>query len=129
MIHNVGATALIPFKENSVRSTPNHRVDPVWAERFDHWKDNPDDFDAHYHQRSNVESAFSAIKRKFGGWVRSKTPVAQCNEVLAKILAFNITELVQQKYGQGLKIDFPMDGTAPRWGHTRIQSDLFEDAA
>ena len=32
-------------------------------------------------RRSNVESTFSAIKRKFGDFVRSKTHVAQVNEV------------------------------------------------
>jgi transposase len=31
-----------------------------------------DEFMQHYHKRSNVESAFSAIKRKFGDSVRSK---------------------------------------------------------
>ena len=44
----------------------------------------------HYHKRSNVETAFSMIKAKFGGVVRSKTPVAQMSEVLVKILCHNI---------------------------------------
>jgi transposase len=34
-----------------------------------------EDFLKHYHQRSNVESTFSAIKRKFGDSVRSKGEV------------------------------------------------------
>jgi hypothetical protein len=49
------------------------------------------EFLRHYHQRCNVESTFSAIKRKFGDSVRSKGDVAMANEVLCKILAFNLT--------------------------------------
>ena len=129
-IHRVGATALIPFKENSVRSTPNHRVDPVWAERFDHFHNEPEDFDARYHQRSNVESTFSMVKRKFGGWVRSKTPVAMVNETLAKILCNNICVLIQERYEQGIEPDFSLDGTSgQKWGHPRLQSSFFEEAA
>jgi hypothetical protein len=41
-----------------------------------------DEFLSHYHKRSNSEAAFSAIKRKFGAAVRSKTFTAQVNEVL-----------------------------------------------
>jgi len=44
----------------------------------------------HYHQRSNVESTFSAIKRKVGDSLRSKGDVSMVNEVLCKILAHNI---------------------------------------
>jgi hypothetical protein len=36
----------------------------------------------YYHKRSNVESAFSMIKARFGAFVRSKLPTAQVNEVL-----------------------------------------------
>jgi hypothetical protein len=35
-----------------------------------------DEFLAHYHQRSNVESTFSMVKRKFGASVRAKASLA-----------------------------------------------------
>jgi hypothetical protein len=38
------------------------------------------------HKRSNVESMFSMMKRKFGGGLRSKTDVAMVNETLCKVL-------------------------------------------
>lgn len=41
-----------------------------------------DEFMAHYHHRSNVESTFSMIKRKFGDSLRTKTDTAMVNEVL-----------------------------------------------
>ena len=42
------------------------------------------------------------IKAKFGGSVRSKTPVAQVNEVLAKVLCHNICVLIQSAYELGV---------------------------
>ena len=60
----------------------------------------------HYHKRSNVETAFSMIKAKFGGAVRSKIPVAQMNEILVKILCHNICVLIQGMYALGLEPEF-----------------------
>jgi hypothetical protein len=56
---------------------------------------------AHYHKRSNVESTFSAIKRKFGDSVMSKTDAAMANEVLCKVLCHNLT--------------CPISGTGDAW--------------
>jgi len=44
------------------------------------------EFLEHYHKRSNAETTFHMIKSKFGDSVRSKTEVAQVNEVLLKVL-------------------------------------------
>jgi hypothetical protein len=57
---------------------------------------------AKYHLRSNVESTFSAIKRKFGHAVMSKTDTAMTNEVLAKVLCHNLTVLVQEQETLGI---------------------------
>ena len=48
------------------------------------------------HRRSNVESTFSAMKRKFGEIIRSKTPVAQRNELLLKVLCHNIVCVIHE---------------------------------
>ena len=48
---------------------------------------NGDDFMEHYYKRSNIEATNAAIKRKFGETLKSKNPVAQVNELLAKIIA------------------------------------------
>ena len=42
------------------------------------------------------KSTFSAIKRKFGDAVRSKTDVACKNEVLAKIVAHNVVTCIHE---------------------------------
>ena len=49
-----------------------------------------------------METTFSMIKAKFGGAVRSKTPVAQVNEVLVKILCHNIVVLIQSMFELGI---------------------------
>jgi transposase len=55
---------------------------------------NRDAFQAHYHRRSNVETTFSAMKRKFGAGVRSKSLSAQFNEVMLKCICHNMACLV-----------------------------------
>ncbi len=43
-----------------------------------------------YHQRSNIESGFSAIKRKYGGFVRGKSVNSINSELSCKALAHNL---------------------------------------
>ena len=79
-----GATPYIPFKSNSLPENSVRR-DFLWAKLYHYFHLHHEEFLAHYHKRSNVESAFSMIKAKFGGHVRSKNPAAQVNEALVKI--------------------------------------------
>jgi hypothetical protein len=60
----------------------------------------------HYHKRSNVEATFSAIKRKFGESLRSKTPTAQVNETLCKVLCHNLVVLIHEIYELGIEPEF-----------------------
>lgn len=83
-----GAAVFVPFKSNSVAGT-----NEVWKRLFLYFTMERETFLAAYHKRSNVESVFSSMKRKFGGSVRSKLPVAQENEVLAKCVAHNLSML------------------------------------
>src|SRR5215213_6859649 len=81
-----GATPFIPPKVNSKAD----REGEAWRKMFHLFAANRDEFLKRYHQRSNVESAFSMIKRKFGDAVRSKTATAMANEVLAKVVCHNV---------------------------------------
>ena len=60
----------------------------------------------HYHKRSNVESTNAAIKRKFGETLKSKNQTAQINELLAKIIAYNLTVVIHEMYENGISPDF-----------------------
>jgi transposase len=100
-IESVGATPFIPFKSNS-KSTGS----PAWRRMWGHFLMRQEDFLAHYHKRSNVEATFSAIKRKFGGALRSKRFTAQVNETLCKVLCHNLTCLVHAMYELGIEPSF-----------------------
>ncbi len=53
-----------------------------------------------------METTFHMIKAKFGARIRSKTPVAQVNEVLCKVLCHNLCVLVQSAYELGIEATF-----------------------
>ena len=99
-----GGTAFIPFKVNSTgRGDNHHKFDGLWSHMWHFYNFNREVFLAHYHKRSNVETAFSMIKAKFGASVRAKTAIAQVNEVLCKVLCHNICVLIQSIYELGLE--------------------------
>jgi transposase len=99
LVDSFGATPFIPFKSSTVVPKDNS----VWAKMYHLFMFNRESFMAHYHKRSNVESAFSMIKRKFGSSVRGKSDVAQVNEVLAKVLCHNICVLILATHELGLE--------------------------
>jgi len=105
-INAVNATPFIPFKSYSKGSQGNKPFDGLWHTMWHYYNFNREVFLEHYHKRSNAETVFSMIKMKFGGAVRSKTPVAQVNEVLCKILCHNICVLIQSIYELGLEPTF-----------------------
>jgi transposase len=98
-----GVIPFIPFKKN-VRDESNRML--IWRVMFRFFKDNKEEFLKHYHQRSNVESVFSMMKRKFGAFVRSKSDIGRENEVLCKALCHNICVLIQETFELGIKVDF-----------------------
>jgi len=49
-----------------------------------------------YHQRSNIEAVFSALKRKLGGYVTSIKRSIQQTEVALKIIIYNLMILVKK---------------------------------
>ena len=57
----------------------------------------------HYHKRSNIETAYSMIKGKFGSALRSKSDTGQINEALCKVLAHNICVLIQATHELGIE--------------------------
>jgi transposase len=72
-----------------------------------------DEYLAHYHQRSNVESTVSMVKRKFGDAVKAKNDTAQKNEVYAKFVCHNLCVLIQEMYVAGLDPTFGKDAITP----------------
>lgn len=98
-----GAIPYILFKKNTRSSSKGYRI---WRIMHHYFKDNEKEFLEHYHLRSNVESTFSMIKRKFGDNLRTKNATAIVNEILCKVLVHNICVLIQEMFELGIKVDF-----------------------
>ena len=109
-IAGVGATPYIPFKSYS--TTPGKDSGSIWNRMWHLYNFHQSEFAAHYHKRSNAETTMMMIKSKFGGSVKSKTPDAQVNEVLCKVLAHNICVLIQSHYELGIESTFCADRPA-----------------
>jgi transposase len=95
-----GATPYIAFK-----SIHTGKGGGLWKKMFHLFQFNRDEYLAHYHKRSNVETTFSMIKAKFRDHVRSKTDAAMINEVLCKIVCHNICCLIQEAHELGLSLN------------------------
>lgn len=95
----LGFDPFIPFKVNSRGFS---KGSPIWNRKYHEFMARREEFDEFYHKRSNVESVNWAIKRKLGEPVSSRTPLARINEVLAKILAYNIGVIVHEIYEHGV---------------------------
>jgi transposase len=111
LVESLGGTPFVQFKTNSVSN------DGVWGKMFHYFQFKQQDYLDHYHKRSNVESTFSAVKRKFGDSVRSRSPTAMINEVLAKFLCQNICVTIQEHHELGIEPIF--------WSRNpNVQSDV-----
>jgi len=91
-IAKVGASPYIMGKKNvNVPNTSNN----AWGLMLRLWKKHQMYFAEHYHKRSNVESTFGALKRKFGDFCRCKKPESQENEILSRIVCYNAVILAE----------------------------------
>lgn len=92
LAESLGADPFIPYKVNSRALS---KGSPMWNRKYYEFMLHRDEFDAIYHKRSNVESTFSAIKRKLGEPLLSKTELARLNELLGKVLAYNVGVVIK----------------------------------
>ena len=95
-IEALGADPYIPFKSNTTG-----QGSPMWKRLYAYFTLNEDMWKHHYHKRSNVETAFSMIKGKFGDAVRAKSEVGQVNEILLKCLCHNLCVLARAMQDMG----------------------------
>lgn len=121
---SLGVEAFIPFKvdtiSNEVRRARGTPAPPAWEKAYHLFQVNRERFADAYHKRSNVEAVFSAIKRKMGEALLSKNQGARFNELLAKLLGYNIGVVIHEIYEHGidpaalgLRTGRPSNPTAP----------------
>jgi len=85
----------------SFRGNATGGVGGTFGQMFHYFMFKREEFLQHYHKRSNIESTFSMMKRKFGDSLRSRTDVAMINETLCKVLCHNLVVLIHEMYELG----------------------------
>src|SRR5947209_12992703 len=100
-VFKTGGTPFIAFKAAATGNAGG-----AFKQMFHYFMYKRDEYLMHYHKRSNVETTFSMIKRKFGDALRSKTDTAMVNEALAKILCHNIVCLIHEMEELGIEVNF-----------------------
>src|SRR5437773_10981234 len=95
----------IAFKTNSTERGDAGKSQ-MWRDMFYFFMWKRDEFLKCYHKRSNVESVFSMMIRKFGDGLRCRTDVAMVSEALCIILCHNLSVLIHDIYALGLDVLF-----------------------
>lgn len=103
LTEKLGGEAYIPFKEGNSR---HGRGSSAWERSYHTFTNHRDEWDEVYHRRSNIESAFGSLKRKFGHTLLSRHPIALENEALSMALAHNICQLIRAMYLLGIEPEF-----------------------
>ena len=97
----MGGQAFIAPKSNTTGGAGG-----LFEKMFHYYQYRREEFLAHYHKRSNAESTFSAVKRKFGDAVRSRNDVAMANEVYCKFICNNLCSVILSQIELGIEAVF-----------------------
>jgi hypothetical protein len=95
----LGIDPKIPFKVNSIARA---KGSPGWRQKYFEFMSKRPEFDREYHLRSNVESVNSAIKRTLGEQLLSHNSIARFNELLMRLLCYNISVIIEQAFEHGI---------------------------
>ena len=103
IVSSVGAIPYIMFRKNC---NARAKGSMVYKQMFQLYQKHRQKFLDHYSLRSNAESVFSMIKRKFGTHLYSKSETGQINELLCLVLAHNICVLIQELFESNTILNF-----------------------
>jgi transposase len=101
VVAECGGTGFLAFKSNTTGG-----IGGLFEKMFHYFQFRREEFLTHYHQRSNAESAFSAVKRVFGDSVRCRTDAGMVNEVLCKLIAHHLRCLIHEQAELGIEAIF-----------------------
>ncbi len=110
-VTEVGARPYIPLKSSSIERSHGSAG---WAELYCLFEEHREEVEAHFLRRSNVEAVFAAIKKKLGETLKSRDPTAQIHELLAKLLAYNLTVPIHGMYEHRVIPEFLQANSVPR---------------
>lgn len=104
ILNALGTIPYIPFKRST--KAPSKNSPEIWNNMFLLFKDKKEEWNKHYHKRSNVETTFAMVKRRLGEHLLSKNYVAQRNELMMKFICHNICCLIQAIFDHKIRINF-----------------------
>ena len=105
----LGFEPLIPYKTNTRMPAKDGSG---WSVDYEYFVNSQEEFWLKYHQRSNVESAFAALKRLIPEALRTKQFYTQVNEALCKVIAYNLIVLAREVRMREVHLDLPSEALA-----------------
>lgn len=87
-VAEIGANPWFRLKSNT---TAKAKGSPAWKKMVNTMREKPEIAEPKYHKRSNVESTFSAKKRKFNRYVRATNNIAKINEETLAWVCYNFS--------------------------------------
>lgn len=103
-VETIAKAGGLPFIARKANTTGN--TGGLFERMFHYYQYRREGFLNHYHKRSNLESTFSAVKRKFGDAVRSRNATAMVNEALAKFVRNNLCYVILSQIELGIDAEF-----------------------
>jgi len=85
----------IDFRKNV---TGKRAKSKAWRDAVYLWKNDKEYWHEVYRYRVIIEGFFSLLKKKFMNWLRTRNVIARDNEMLLKVLAYNLTILAKHTY-------------------------------
>jgi len=105
LIYSKGGTPYIRPKKNTTGKGwcgKRHIYCDPFTEMVEQYQKDTKKWMTTYHQRSNIEAVFSALKRKLGGYVSSIKRNIQHVEIALKIIVYNLMilarKIVEEEY-------------------------------
>ena len=99
LIDKMGGVPYIPFKSNSIGKPKGNNH--IWRKMYAMFMLRKEEFEEHYHLRSNVEITFSALRLKLRDSLKSKSFIAQKKEMFCKAIAYSKTLLIHEMFELG----------------------------
>ena len=102
-VENRGGQLFVPAKIDTVLPNPDDPIVTAWDRALHYFRYRQPEWLNYYHTRSQSETVMDMLKERYGEKILSKDPVAQTNEVLARVLAHNIYILIREAHFLGIE--------------------------
>jgi transposase len=80
----------VPYIKPKKNSRLKAKGSQAWRDMLKLYREDREEFDKHYHQRSRVESVYSVLKRVFGNALSSRRKRSQRSELYLRVINYNI---------------------------------------